>query len=325
MFVFFILLIVLVPPALYLGRTGAPVEQVYGVTFSAKQARALGLDAREAYLAVLNDLNVKHLRLIAYWDDTEPSQDGDDFSELDWEIKEAELHNVAVTLAIGRKLPRWPECFYPAWVRTKSLPEENDFLLAFLKRLVLRYHDQNAIVRWQVENEPFVWWFGECPKLDPAFLQTEINLVKGLSNKPVLITDSGELSTWRKAARFGDLFGTTLYRVTWNPYLRYGTYPLPPASYRLKARLWGIEPKDVIIAELQAEPWPPGTLLLETPLAEQFKSMSINRLNDQIAFAKATNFGEAYFWGAEWWYWLKTTQNHPEFWELAKELFSNKL
>ncbi|PJE75492.1 hypothetical protein COV04_04615 [Candidatus Uhrbacteria bacterium CG10_big_fil_rev_8_21_14_0_10_48_11] len=321
-FVFLGLLIVLTPPALYIGRAGEPVKQLYGVTFSDKQARALGLEARETYLAILNDLKVKHLRLIAYWDELEPTPNTDNFSELDWELQEAANHNATVTLAIGRKLPRWPECFYPDWMKGKPLAEENQQLLTFLRKIITRYRDQNIIVRWQIENEPFVWWFGDCAKPDEQFLQTELDLLKSLSDKPVLITDSGELSTWRKAARFADLFGTTLYRATWNPYLHYGVYPLPPLSYRLKARLWWVEPKDAIIAELQAEPWPPGTPLIDTPVPEQFKSMSLSRFNEQVTFAKATNFGEAYFWGVEWWYWLKMKQNHPEFWQTAKALFA---
>ena len=33
-----------------------------------------------------------------------------------------------------------------------------------------RYKDNQAIKAWQVENEPFLKGFGECPKLDKEFL-----------------------------------------------------------------------------------------------------------------------------------------------------------
>jgi len=41
-----------------------------------------------------------------------------------------------------------------------------------------------------------------------------------------------------------------------------------------------------------------------------------------VEFAKKVGFPEIYLWGAEWWYWLKITQNHPELWDTAKELFN---
>ncbi|OGL59669.1 hypothetical protein A3E96_03845 [Candidatus Uhrbacteria bacterium RIFCSPHIGHO2_12_FULL_46_13] len=305
----------------YLGRPAPIIDQVYGVSFSSKQARALQLNSEEAYLAILDDLEVKSVRLAAYWDIIETSPGQFDFSELDWQIDEAGRRNVTALLAVGRKLPRWPECFMPDWARDLAPPQQNKHLLQMLRVVIERYRHREAVVAWQLENEPFVGWFGQCPKLDRTLLQEELNLVRSLSPKPVVITDSGELSTWRRTARFADRFGTTMYRVTWNPYYGYGFYPLPASLYRLKARLWGLNPSDVSITELQAEPWPPGKPLVEVSLDEQFRSMDFDRFQKNITFARATGFGEVYLWGAEWWYWMKTTQNHPEFWEEAKKLF----
>lgn len=307
--------------ALYLGRGAPAIDQVYGVSFSSKQTAELKLNNEETYLAILDELGVKKLRLAAYWDVIEPLPGEFKFSDIDWQIDEAERRGASVLLAVGRKLPRWPECFMPEWARYLAPPQQNKHLLKMLKLVVERYRHRPAVVAWQLENEPFVGWFGECPKPDKALLQEELDLVRSLSPKPVVITDSGELSTWRRAARFADRFGTTMYRATWNPYYGYGFYPLPAGFYRLKARWWNLAFSDVIITELQTEPWPPGKPLVEVPLDEQFRSMDLNRLNKNIAFAKSTGFREVYLWGAEWWYWLKTTQNHPEFWEAAKKIF----
>jgi len=44
--------------------------------------------------------------------------------------------------------------------------------------VVLKYQNEQNIIAWQVENEPFLSTFGICPKLDRALLDSEINLVK---------------------------------------------------------------------------------------------------------------------------------------------------
>ena len=307
--------------SMYLGRQAPRQAQRYGVSFSSKEAVALGLSADEAYTAMLDDLQVRRLRLAAYWDVIEPEQNVYDFSGLDWQLNEAERRGTAVLLAVGRKLPRWPECFIPAWAQALSVREQHTELLAMLWTVVERYRNHPAVAGWQLENEPFVWWFGHCPAPDPSLLQAEQNLVRSLTNKPIVITDSGELSSWRRAIGFGDAFGTTIYRVTWNYWLGYGYYPLPPGYYRFKARLWGVDPADVLITELQAEPWTPGRSMVEVPLAEQFRAMDLQRFQDNLLFARQTGFGDVYLWGAEWWYWLKEKQGHPEFWEAARKLF----
>lgn len=305
---------------LYLGRSAPTAHSNYGVTFSTKEANALGISPAETYGAILTDLNVKYLRLAAYWDVIQPEPKEFDFSELDEELGLAEENGAKVILAIGRKLPRWPECFIPTWAKESSVSEQQQSVLDMLNVVVSRYNNHPAVVGWQLENEPFVSWFGDCPKPDPKFLAIERDLVRSLSDKPIMITDSGELSSWRQTIHFGDIFGTTMYRVVWNKWLGYGYYPLPPAFYRLKARLWKMPLEKVVISELQAEPWTPGKPAIEVPLEEQFRAMDITRFRANIAFARETGFGDIYFWGAEWWYWLKQN-GHPEFWDEAKKIF----
>ena len=306
--------------AIYLGRPAPLQQQRYGVSFSSRQAASLGLVPEQAYLALFDDLGVRHLRLAAYWDVVQPEPDTYDFSELDWQLDEASSHGASVVLAVGRKLPRWPECFVPAWA-SKALPaQQRDWVLAMVRVVVERYRDNPAVSKWQLENEPFVSWFGHCPAPDPILLAAERDLIRSLSSKPIITTDSGELSSWRRAARFTDVLGTTMYRVTWNPWFGYGYYPLPAGFYRMKARLWGLEPKDVIVSELQAEPWPPGTSMVDTSIEEQFRSMDVKRLNENLQFARDTGFGDVYLWGAEWWLWVKE-EGHPELWNEARKLF----
>jgi hypothetical protein len=91
-----------------------------GVTFIADYANYLGVDAHQTYEALLNDLQVKHLRLVSYWANVEPTAGRYDFTELDYEISQAETHGAKVTLAVGLRQPRWPECHTPTWVDTSK-------------------------------------------------------------------------------------------------------------------------------------------------------------------------------------------------------------
>jgi hypothetical protein len=114
-----------------------------------------------------------------------------------------------------------------------------------------------------------------------------------------------------------------MYRVTYNPWAGYLYYHLPPVFYNLKARLAGKNVGEVIIAELQAEPWTPNSVTTVS-LEEQQKSMDGVRLESHVAYAKRTGFAGAYLWGAEWWYWLRETKGVPEMWDTAKKIFHEK-
>ena len=79
--------------------------------------RIWGLDWKETYLALLDDLKVKNLKIAAHWDLIEPQDGVYDFADLDWQLEQARLHNAKVMLAIGMKTPRWPECHVPEWAK----------------------------------------------------------------------------------------------------------------------------------------------------------------------------------------------------------------
>ncbi len=299
-----------------------PNRQItYGVTFSKKFANYLGLNWQEAYLAALDELKAKYIRIPTYWEDIEPEPNIYNFKDIDWQIDEAEKRDIRVILVVGRRQPRWPECHDPAWVASLTQEQERTAILDNIKTVINRYKDKKAIEIWQVENEPFLDFFGQCPHMTRQELQEEINLVKSLDKRKVLITDSGELSTWYPAIKMGDLFGSTLYRVTYNKYIGYWRYFFIPASYyRVKAYIWGKPQDATYVAELQAEPWFPGDPL-SAPLSEQFRTMNVGQLKKNADYVNKTNFSRAYFWGVEWWYWLKVKQNNDSVWEEAKQYF----
>jgi len=317
-------LIILACLAIYFSTGKAPEKQIsYGVTFSQYFSEQMGLDWQETYKAILDDLGVKKLRIISYWPKVEPVKGQYSFEDLDWQIEQAGQRGVEVILIMGRKVPRWPECHIPDWARELSESEQQERILVLIEQIVGHYKDKEAIKVWQIENEPFLLSFGECPKLSEEFLDREINLVRELDDRPILLTASGELSSWTKPAKKADIFGTTLYRWVWSDvFQRHIQYPIKPVFYHKRAQLTklltGVE--KMIIVELQAETWN-KKMPYETPLDQQLAIMNIDRFKQVIEYTQQTGFDQAYLWGAEWWYWLKTQQNYDAIWQEAKTLF----
>lgn len=299
-------------------------RQGYGVTFSQPHASGIGLDWREAYDAILEDLGVKKLRLSAYWGVIEPQERQFDFSTIDYQMNKAADHNARVVLSIGRKLPRWPECHVPAWAEPLPEPIQQEKVLAMLAVVVERYRDHPALRLWQLENEPFLD-FGICPPADADFLQREEALMRSLDSlHDIAITDSGELNSWLTAARYGDVLGTTMYRTVFSERTQrsfFYDYIFPAWGYRIKAYYTGVlRNKDVFISELQGEPW--GAVPFpEMMKEERLESFSPDRFLELKSFAERTLLPEAYWWGVEYWYWEKEMHGNDTYWMIAKSFF----
>jgi len=294
----------------------------FGITFSQIFAEEMGLDWQRVYLSALDEFNIKKLRLVAYWQKIEPNQGEYFFNDLDWQINEAGKRNADVILAVGQKLPRWPECHIPEWAKDLSKEERENRILIMLTEIIKHYQDNDTIKYWQIENEPFLN-FGECPEFDKSFLLKEISLVRELDKKgrPIILTASGELSSWTKPALYADVLGTTLYRIIWNDRIGHITYPIPAVFYYKRANLvkkiTGID--KIIIIELQAEPWGPK-MIYETDEKFQTLSMDLDKFKGIIDYTYRTGFDEAYLWGFEWWYQRKE-QGNDAIWSEAKKLW----
>lgn len=297
-------------------------RHVFGATFSTYYARdVLSLDMMSVYDAMLNELGIRYMRIPVYWNEIEQTDDRFDFLVYDELLRRADRAGVNVVLAIGRKLPRWPECFVPSWASLLNEEEQRQEILEMLEAVVTRYRANDVIEAWQVENEPFFELFGECPPHDTEFYDRELELVRSLSARPIVITDSGELGWWFGAAKRADIFGTTLYRSVWNKYFKHVSYPWPPEFYRFKRFLTGIfyHPKDYWVMELQAEPFAP-VALPDYSIEAQLRRMNPKRLNNNVAFSRNTEFSRSYLWGVEWWYWLKE-KGYVDLWDAGKEIF----
>jgi hypothetical protein len=306
------------------GKNYDKSELEYGITFSSKQAKNLELDWEKAYLDILTELNINKIRIPAYWDLIEKEKDSYNWDEIDFLVKNASERGVEIILAIGGRLPRWPECHFPAWYKELPDSSKEEKLLNYIEKTINRYKDYENISAWQIENEPFLPFFGECPKLDKDLLDKEIALAKNIDDRPIVITDSGELSLWVPAARRADIFGTTMYRDTYSKALNsYVHYPIESSFFKFKkniVRLFSF-PKKWIVIELQGEPWGPKQYQ-DLTKEEKAKTMDKEKFKEMIEFSSKTGFKEFYLWGVEWWYWERERGN-TEMWDEALRLFNN--
>ncbi len=321
------LLFLIAVALLLFGRGGEFKDIKWGVSFDPDYAESLGLDWKRAYLALLDEVGVDHLRLAAFWNRVEPQDNQFDFARLDFQMQEARKYGAKVVLSVGRRLPRWPECHVPVWAADLSEKEQQDKVLEMLPEIVNRYKDSPVLEFWQVENEPFAWFFGDCPPADADFLAREIELVRSLDPEhPIFLTGSGELSSWVNESRYTDILGISMYRVTYEArflhiYQNYG-YIIPQQFYRIKANIakklgWFGE---IFVSELQAEPW--GTQPLgKMSLAEQYRSFSPEQFRSNLRFARSTGFNRFYLWGAEWWLYAREKFGISDFVNEAKVLW----
>ncbi len=322
------ILLILVSFVVWVSFTKTPTDKIaWGMTYSASNAASLGLDPKQAYLAMLDELKPKRLRLVAYWNQIQPDPGTHDFKDLDFQTSEADKRGIKYVIAVGRRVPRYPECFSPSWSLKSPADVQQQQLLNFITTTVKRFDNKPNLTNWQIENEPFLGDFGDCPPLNEPYLREEIALMRSLTGKQLIMTDSGELSFWYKASRYPDIFGTTLYRtVIQAKNNQVSQHHLPAFAYTLRAAIVKlIHPnvKKVVNMELQAEPWVEKTTIQDSNQAYYDLTMSHAMFDANIEYARQTGLSEVYFWGVEWWYFQKQLRNEPYYWQKATQVFAD--
>lgn len=301
-----------------------------GMTFVPTYARYYGLDPQETMQAMIDELDIRRLRLVSYWDKGEPTPGTYDFSDLDWQMKKAEANNVKVSLAIGLRQPRWPECHLPKWAEGQSVNEWSPKLNEYITAVVNRYKDSPVLDSYQLENEYFLDVFGDCPDFSRDRLISEYNLVKSLDpNRTLIVSMSNNAIGTPINEPTPDMFAISVYKRVWDKTItkRYFEYPIPAWYYAFRAGWVELtRDRNSFIHELQAEAWLPddkGYRMNDIgSIPEQNKSLNPERLVDRIEYGKATGMRTFDLWGGEWWYWRKTKANDPSLWDAAKEEIS---
>lgn len=319
----FLVILISVAAFLFVGGAEPSDNITWGATFGHSRAEELGLDWQETYLALLDDVQLRNFRIPVYWDELEPSKGEFRFDAWDWQLDRLSERGGKAFLAVGMKLPRWPECRMPEWAEGLSIEKRNREQLRMMREVVERYSDHEAVWGWQIENEPFLT-FGDCPEssIEEAFLDEQIELVRSLDpDSQIIITDTGEHSFWWRSPPKADVFASTLFRVIHHPWLGFVRYKYPPVMYHRKAQWvqWRHPDVRVMIGELQAEPWVTSQPLTDHSLEDQYETMNPDMFAETFDYAKRTGLNEFYLWGAEWWYWAKTEAGDDRIWEIAKD------
>lgn len=293
----------------------------YGVTFVKERAEEYGVDWKANYLALLDDLKIRNYRLVSYWSAHEPERGQFDFTNLDWQMDEAAKRGAKVSLAIGVRQPRWPECHEPGWAHLMGGHEWKQALYAYMEVVINRYKNHPALASYQLENEAVNNWFGTCDKPDRERLVEEFNLVKKWDpNHPVYMSLSDQHGLPVNAPN-PDKYGFSVYRWVWNdkvPPQGYILYPTPVWYHRARAAIIELtKGREIFVHELQMEPWGPEENK-NLSVDEQNKSMSVDQIPKSFDFGRRIGSPDIYLWGGEWWYWRKVNGDST-IWEKVRE------
>lgn len=304
-------------------------EQVMGVSFIPEYASYLGVDPEETMDELLG-IGIRHFRLVSYWEAYEKTPGQYDFDQLDWQFQKAEDAGAKVTLSLGLRQPRWPECHMPDWARAQQPGQWQPALEQYVATVVNRYKDSPALDSYQLENEYFLKGFGICEEIPGSMSRerfvSEYKLVKGLDQEhKVIINRSNNALGWPVGQPQPDEFGISIYKRVWDAGVtkRYLEYPYPAWYYAFVAG-WQkmVTGRDMIVHELQAEAWSPnGKSLTEISLDEQNKSLNADRFKARFEYGRSTGMRELYLWGAEYWYARKVVLNDPSLWDVATQEF----
>ncbi len=293
----------------------------YGTTFSKQRAEEFGVDWQANYTALLDDMQLKRFRLMSYWSAHEPQRHHFQFNDLDWMMDEAHKHGAKVSLAIGLRQPRWPECHQPPWALNLKGHEWKQALYAYIEVVMHRYKNHPALESWQLENEAVNNWFGNCEPPDRTRLNEEFLFVKQLDPSHPVIMSLSDQHGLPLNTPVPDVYGFSVYRIVYNtfgPHF-YIYYPTPIWYHRLRAVvIEAIHHRPSMIHELQMEPWGPRDTKQLT-VEEQNRSMSTSQIPKSFWFAKRIGMQDIDLWGSEWWYWRKTQLNDSSIWDAVKK------
>jgi hypothetical protein len=312
--------------ALWYQHSVAAEPRTIGVSFVPDYAQSLGLDP-QATMDGLVDIGAKEFRLVSYWSDGEQTKGQYDFSQLDWQFRKAEAAHAKITLAIGLRQPRWPECHMPDWATNEPASVWEPQLERFMVTTMNRYKDSPSLKSYQLENEYFNRAFGSCTNYDRSRLVREFNIAKKTDpHHPVIISRSNNGIGLPLGAPTPDMYGVSVYKRVWDAGAthRYLEYPFPSWYYAFLAGVQKIhDGREMIIHEMQAEAWAPnGKSITETSLAEQNKSLDAKRLEGRFGYGKASGLRQIDMWGGEYWYYRLTVLHDPSLWNVAKQEFN---
>lgn len=312
-----------------------------GTTFSQLQCAYMGLDFRDAFQQIC-ELGFNRIRLCSYWNEIEPVEGQFNFSTLDWLLDTCDRYNIEVVLAVGMKVPRWPEFHFPDWLQarhnTGGRPDPIDWdkpladqALQFVEQVIQHVRHAPAIKYWQVENEPFTRLDITGGRfLSYEFVRQEVGLTRSLAiaDQKVLLTNAITLPAaqldeddhaFAESLTQADAVGINVYTKVPAGTSRFYLQPMPP--YWRKLQQWQAQLKEQgresWIAEAQAEPWEPNQLVAMNRV--NYPSSSPKQAINLVQFLSDLGFDTVMLWGCEYWYWHKKN-GRSDWWSAMEQL-----
>jgi hypothetical protein len=312
-----------------------------GTTFSPLQCYYMNLDFRAAFQQICT-LGLKRIRLGAYWNVIQKQVNQNDFSELDWLLDQCDKNNIEAVVAVGMKVPRWPEFHFPQWVSDlantgagaaaldQRSPIVAELALDFTKQVVERCKAAPAVKYWQIENEPFTRLeIAGGRFLSPEFVQKEVELVRSLKlpTQKILLTNAIHLPNPKLAEdqpaledsiRVADAIGINVYTKvpTGSP----NSYLEPTPTFWRTLQNWQgtmqQNQREAWIAEAQAEPWENQQLVaMGKP---EYPSASPQRMRSLVGQLSQMGYSTVLLWGCEYWYWQKLQGRNLWWWTVQQ-------
>ncbi|MBN2482757.1 MAG: beta-galactosidase [Candidatus Omnitrophica bacterium] len=322
-------------------------EPRLGTTFSQQQCDYLGIDWKETYEEITG-MDFEFLRLGAYWSRIEREEGEYDFSELDWQLDIAAQKKIKVLLTVGMKSPRWPEYYLPDWLKVKirmrrgaditQHEEVRAAVLKFIRKVVGRYREHEAVYAWQIENEPFNHSGPFGWRIGRDFLQEEIALVRRLDpeNRPVVVNVLATSNTFlrllfrliyrrdpiRETVGIADIPAFNIYPVIghkWGGMRFCFKTRMEQLVFYIRSLVQKVhgQQKEAWVTELQAEPWEPGKLVHADEEELMCPLQSYTSVFKEMA---SVGFDTVFLWGVEYWYYRKVRHDDPSWMDTMKEI-----
>ena len=280
----------------------------FGITFSHIHLNYLKIPIDGALDLVL-EMGFSHLRLGSYWQELEKNKGVYNFSKLEDLLNRCEKTEQKVIMNVGVKSPRWREFYWPRYLKEKNFnnSEARKRTLLFIEKLVKTLKKFSCITHWQVENEPLDPSGPENIAVPIDFLIQEVELVRKFDNRPNIMTlwadDLESRKLFPEVLPISDVIGLDIY------YKRFmksdkgkSFYEGPRTNDNYLREIIKTSPKEVIITELQAEPWEKDE---KGYLSKNPESMSPELLENNLKKALSLGVKEVLLRGFEYWYYLK--------------------
>ena len=280
----------------------------WGVSWSSKQAEALGLNSEQALATLLDQIPFKRIQLHSYWDLGEPKPQQYDISRLENHFRLAQSHNLAISLQLGLHQSRQPYCHQPAHTKTSSSAQLKASLKAYLRVVVDHFDEEVNLIQYQLEPEIAQARSRACPhQLSSADLAEIYAYLKTLTKKDIALSRTHNRLSLLAQKPSPDALGLKLHpHPTTNPTLweRHVTQRTVSATYYnfLAGSLKIKHPQShIFIRQLQTEP---------EDLKAPSDQSALEKLEKQLSYARQSKLRTIDVLGAEWWFWQK--ENHSD-------------